>query len=89
MDKFCDKCIDRRCDECYGKSEAPLSEKVKQTISKNLTHFLLSDRRAPDEIIISVRYPQSSAKLVLKLDALNASLKEAYREETYDSRNDR
>lgn len=76
MDKFCDKCIVRECDKCKAGSGNTVSDKIKNEITKSLTHFLISDKRIPDEIIIKVRYPQSTAKLELKLDTINGALKE-------------
>lgn len=51
-----------------------LSDRVKREIAKSLANFLLSEKRPPTEIMITVSYPETLAKLRVNLDGINREL---------------
>lgn len=55
-------------------SEERISDRVKREIAKCLANFLLSDKRPPNEIIITVSYPETLAKIRVNLDEINREL---------------
>ena len=58
------------------KLKIPLSEAVKEKITKSLANFLLSEKTCPEDILVSVTYPQSIARLHIDISDLKENFKE-------------
>lgn len=76
MNEFCDRCAAPACGEC-SEGSGKLSERIKGEIAKNLAAFLVSDKHLPEEIVVTVRYPQSTAKLNIDTHDIERAMTEA------------
>lgn len=48
--------------------EADEAEKIKKKIADQLTHFLLLKDQKPEKVLVSVMYPESTARLEIDLN---------------------